>query len=135
MAGILNTIKFDRTDSLTFQEEMIQLGMWGLSLKECGDYYSMDPDDWIEWCNEHPIAEVRHACGKARGIALAGKKLIKQINDGKTMAIMFYLKTQGGFTEKLSLQESVKITHVPPPTIPSDPVEASKVYQRWMKES
>lgn len=140
MSAILEKIsrgKFDRTESLEFQEEMIKLGMSGLSLKECGDYYGLDPDDWAEWCEEHPITEARHSCGRARGIALAGQKLLQEINSGKINAITFYLKTQGNFTEKsiMRLEETLKVSHIPPPPVPKDPVEASKIYQQFMRDS
>jgi hypothetical protein len=132
-----NFVYFDRTESIAFQEEMIQLAMRGLSLKECGDYYGLDPDDWIEWCEEHPIAEARHNCGRARGIALAGQKLLQQISDGKINAITFYLKTQGNFIEKAAdrAEETTKSRHPPFPPIPSDPTEAAKTYQQFMKDS
>lgn len=136
MANVFNVGKFDRTESLAFQEEMVQLAMLGLSLKECGDYYGLDQDDWIEWCEEHPIAQARHSCGKARGLALAGQKLLQEIKAGKIMAIMFYLKTQGNFNEKslMRVEESLKVAHMALPEIPSDPVEAAKVYRAFMAE-
>jgi hypothetical protein len=128
---------FDRTESIEFQAEMVHLGTLGLSLKECGDYYGLDPDDWIEWCEEHPITEARHNCGKARGIALAGEKLMNEIKAGKINAITFYLKTQGNFLEKsaISIEENLKISKIPLPPIPVDPVEAAKVYKQFMQSS
>ena len=137
MSRILASIKFDRKDDLEFQEKMAELGMLGLSLKECGDYFGLDPDDWLEWCEQHPIAEARLNCGKAHGIALAGEKLRAQIKQGKITAIMFYLKTQGNFEEKslMKFETPLKFVHMPPPPIPSDPVEAAKTYQQYMKDS
>ena len=128
---------FKRRTDETFQETMIQLGMAGLSLKDCGDYFGLDPDDWIEWCEENPITEARLNCGKARGIALAGNKLLQQINEGKMSALSFYLKTQGGFTEKtyLQIEETLKASQVKMPEVPKDPIEASKTYQKFMKDS
>lgn len=126
--------KFTREGNQEFYDEMIQLGMCGLSMKECGDYYELDPLDWLEWCKEHPLAESRYNTGKARGVALASQQLLRQIKDGKINAIMFYLKTLGGFSEK-SVIESTTTVHMPPPPIPVDPVEASKAYQRYMQDS
>ncbi len=128
---------FDYRDPPQFYEEVILLSMSGLTIKEIGDYYSRDPDDWIEWCEEHPLVELKVAVGKARGIALAGQKLLQEIKAGKINAIMFYLKTQGQFTEKSSLQidQTLKHAHIPLPPVPVDPVEASKIYQQFMKGS
>ena len=128
---------FNGSDNYEFYEEIVALAMRGLSLKECGDYYSQDPDDWKLWCERHPLTESRHNTGIARGIALAGQQLLRQIKDGKINAIMFYLKTQGNFMEKslYRVEEDLNITHALAPTMPSDPVEASKAYQRFMQDS
>lgn len=129
--------EFDRTDGIKFQEKMVMLGMRGLSLKECGDYFGLDPDDWIEWCKEHPIAEARHKAGKARGIALAGQRLLEQIKEGKINAITFYLKTQGNFTERsvMQIEDAQKNVRIPLPAMPIDPTEAANVYREFMKSS
>ena len=129
--------KWDRTDPPEFYQEIKSLAMSGLSLKECGDFFGLDPDDWIEWCEYHPLTENRWNQGRAIGVALAGQKLIEQIRAGKINAVTFYLKTQGGFTEKqiMRLEESLKVVHPPPPPIPTDPTEAARVYQQFMKDS
>lgn len=129
--------KFTNKDTLEFHKEMEELGMRGLSLKECGEYHGVDEESWDEWCKEHKLTEVSLQRGKSRGLALAGKQLIEQIKQGKIQAIMFYLKTQGNFTEKTisQIEESLKVAHLPIPAIPSDPVEASKTYQAFIKDS
>lgn len=129
--------KFTRQGSREFYDEMVQLGMCGLSMKECGDYYELDPMDWVEWCEKHPLAEASYNTGRARGVALASQQLLRQIKEGKMSAIMFYLKTLGGFTEKsvMELASTTKTINVPPPPMPTDPVEAAKVYAQFMKDS
>jgi hypothetical protein len=130
--------KFNRDPyNLEFYEEMMHLGMRGLSLKEAGEYYGLQPDDWKEWCEENPLTENRLNMGKAKGIALAGQVLLQQIKQGKTNAVTFYLKTQGCFTEKstLNIEESLSVTQMNAPEIPIDPTEASKIYQEFMRNS
>ena len=127
---------FDYRDPPEFYQEVVHLAMCGLSLKEIGCYYSVDDESWQEFCTDHPLVAEKVETGKAKGKALAAQELIKQIKGGKINAIMFYLKTMGGFNEKTVMQlEELKITHMPPPPIPSDPVEASKTYANFMKGS
>ena len=126
---------FDYTASIPFQEEMVRLGMSGLTLKECGEYYGLDEKDWEEFCEENTITELRLRCGHAKAKALSGSQLISQIQSGKINAIMFYLKTQGGFTEKQALQLETTVKDVKMPEFPSDPVEAAKAYQNFIKSS
>lgn len=111
--------------------------MQGLTLKECGDYYAQDAESWAEYCDENKILYVMHDCGIARGIALAGRQLIEQIKAQKLDAIKFYLKTQGSYVEKsqLTIDNYSTPTHIPPPPVPTDAVEASKLYQQFMKDS
>ena len=77
----LSTGVFDGTCNITLQEEVIKLAMCGLSLKECGDYFGIDPDTWQEFCKDNPLTEERHNTGRARGIALAGQKLMNEIKE------------------------------------------------------
>jgi hypothetical protein len=135
--GSLTRGCFDYTENLEFQGEMVDLGMRGLTLKECGDYYGLDPEDWATWCKEHPITALRHNSGKARGIALAGRQLIEEIKRSKIQAIAFYLKTQGDFTEKsvMRLEDETKNVNMPRPPTPTDPVEAAKAYARFIQGS
>ena len=127
---------FDRTDNFEFYNEMLELGKRGLTLKECGEYHSVDAEDWEEWCQQHKFTEVMLRRGKAQGLSLASEKLIEQIKAGKINAIMFYLKTQGNFNEKsvMKIEESLKVAHMALPEVPSDPVEAAKVYRAFMAE-
>ena len=129
--------KFDRTDSVAFYNEMIELGKRGLSLAECGDYHGVLPEDWQEWCEEHKLTEIWHKRGKAQGLALAGEQLLEQIQAGKINAITFYLKTKGTFTEKTvdQLNETLKCPYPTMPTVPSDPTEAASTYRDFMKNS
>ena len=92
--------EFDYRDPPEFYNEVVQLAMSGLTLKEIGEYFCLDPDDWIEFCANHCLVELKFQHGKAKGIALAGARLLREVNAGKINAITFYLKTQGNFTEK-----------------------------------
>jgi hypothetical protein len=128
---------FDYRDPPEFYLEIIQLAMCGLSIEEIGDYYGLDPLDWVEWCKEHPLVENKVNCGKAKGLALAGQELIKQIKQGKVNAMMFYLKTKGSFTEKdlsdVDTQHGQATS--PPELLNLDPTEAAKRYKDWMQNS
>jgi hypothetical protein len=132
---ILTIPEFDRNAGVAFQARMVRLGKCGLTIQECGDYFGLDPKDWAEWCEENPIAEARLKCGKAQAIAAAGEELLSQIELGKINAVIFYLKTQANFTEKSAVQieESLKVMQMP--VVPTDAVEAAKVYQQFMRDS
>ena len=129
--------EFDRNDPPEFYREIVQLAMCGLSMKEIGDYFGVDPLDWIGWCEEHPLVELRFNSGKAKGLALAGQELIKQIRQGKINAMTFYLKTKGSFTEKVTVEsaEGTGKATAPPELIDLDPTEAAKRYKDWMQNS
>ena len=144
MSSTLDNTTYAREDSDAFLEEVIQLGMRGLSLKECGDYYGLDPEEWTKKCEDFPIIEWRHNCGKARGIALAGQKLLNEVKSGKVNAIIFYLKTVGNFEAKAIQQVQTYQVYnheippypvIPLPPIPSDPVEAANVYRDFMQKT
>lgn len=126
--------KFEYKDTFEFYEEMTELGRRGLTLEECGDFHGVSAVDWAEWCALHPLTSLSHKRGKAQGLALAGDKLLAQVEQGKINAVMFYLKTKGSFSEKTV--EEINISHAPqrPPT-PVDPVEAAKAYRAFIQGS
>lgn len=128
--------EFDYRDPPEFYNEVVQLAMSGLTLKEIGEYFCLDPHDWIEFCANHCLVELKFQHGKAKGIALAGARLLREVNAGKINAITFYLKTQGNFTEKQAIQlENITPAPPPMPPVPADPVEAAKTYQHYMQGS
>jgi len=135
---------YAREDDEALLEEMIQLGMRGLSLRECGNYYGVDPKEWADKCEEFPIIGERHNTGRARGVALAGQKLLQEVKGGKVNAIIFYLRTVGNFEEKaLAEAQTYQIVNheippypaIPLPVIPLDPVEAANVYRDFMQKT
>jgi hypothetical protein len=127
--------KYTGKDTPEFYNEMIDLGMRGLSLEECGDYHDLGPLEWAEWCEKHPLTVARHKTGKARGVALAGKELLSQIEAGKINAITFYLKTQGQFTEKQAIPADLPKPTESPSLAGLDPTEAAKRYKDWITGS
>jgi len=128
--------KFTGKDTNEFYDEMVQLGMRGLTLEECGNYHALSPADWSDWCKAHPLTEARYKTGKARGVALAGQELLRQVQQGKINAITFYLKTQGTFAEKATIPVPlVPPAPLPIPTLPTDSTEAARIYKQFMQDS
>ena len=75
--------------------------------------------------------------GKSAAIAIVCGQLRQQINLGNITAIIFYLKTQAGWSEKntLELQSDVKSKNVIYRIDTTDSIEASKIYQSIMTGS
>jgi len=125
---------FERPPTFDFYEEITELGSFGLTLKECGDFYAIESEEWQEFCDEYDYVKTRHRAGRAKALAYAGRELLTQIKEGKLQAIMFYLKTKGTFFEKSILEIENDDMSKLPPLLPVDEVEASKIYQEYMKQ-
>lgn len=129
-----------QTKKLLVNESMIDtvrmLSSRGLTQNQMMDYYGVGDMTWAKYCKAYP--ELRQAIleGKAKTIAEVAGALMKLVRKGNLGAIIFYLKTQGRWRETDKPEE-------PPagkPAVPvftltvNDPVEAAKIYQRWMME-
>lgn len=80
----------------------------GLTDAQIADYFGICPKTLYNFCKRHkPLADALKR-GKSQGIAFVANKLFEKIQDGDTSSIIFYLKTQGGWSEKQELELSSK---------------------------
>lgn len=115
-------------------EEIKELAGRGLTVAEIHTYYGIQKTAWYEKIKEFPEIEDIIKQAKAKKCAIATGILWNHIKNGNVTALIFYLKTQHGWSEKLRIEEeksdnkeldySLKTTN---------PIEASKKYQKIME--
>ena len=114
-------------------EEVKVLSGRGLTQEQIHRYYGWSKDVWYARCKEHPELRDGFYQGKAKTISFVAGKLMELVKKGNLSAIIFYLKTQGRFSEHNLADvpyHDGSIANILPKGI--DPVEASKVYQQVM---
>jgi hypothetical protein len=70
-----------------------------LTLEQIADHLGICRKTLLNKRNEHPEIEASYRKGKARAIAFTSKSLMKNIAAGKEASIIFFLKTQAGWSE------------------------------------
>lgn len=130
--------RFQITDEVL--KEITQLGGLGFTQMQIAAYYGIRQTSWAKLKKERE--EVQLACqkGKYKAVAMVASKLMELVRAGNVTAIIFYLKTQGGWCENKGreieeLPGASKVIDAPKLAIgTTDPIEASKVYQQIMGE-
>ncbi len=88
-----NKIDFD--DSLV--EEYAKLGLTG---NQIADAFGVSRSTISRRKREDDTFDTAFKKGRAKGIAQVSSSLMKQINKGSVRAMMFYLNSRGGWSEK-----------------------------------
>ncbi len=70
-----------------------------LTSEQMADYFGMARSTFYKILEEDQELNGRYKRGKAKAIALSAGKLMKKVQDGNMTAIIFHLKTQGGWKE------------------------------------
>lgn len=114
-------------------EEVKILSGRGLTQEQIYRYYGWSKNTWYDKTKEHPLLYEAIFSGKSKTISFVAGKLMELVKKGNLGAIIFYLKTQGRFSEHI-LPESPPgekdVSTLVSATL--DPVEASKIYQQVM---
>ena len=131
MARNGNTPTFIPTENDIKEVEM--LAGLGLTKYLIQNYFGHSKDVWLK--TEKRCPELRKAFnkGQAKTIGTVSKKLYEQILAGNLQAIIFYLKTRGGGSEKYNPEQDCNITEPVISINVTDPIEAAKIYQQIMK--
>ncbi len=69
-----------------------------LNCEQIGDYFGISHDTFTRIKNRQSEVMRAYKKGKAKAITLMGKTLIDKAQEGDTTAIIFYLKTQAGWS-------------------------------------
>lgn len=112
------------------------LGGLGLTLKDLRYYYGfgMNEGPWFNLLKKHPEVPNAWIEGRAKTVGWVAQQLMNKMKSGNVTAMIFYLKTQGHWIEK----HTVEVTNPEKPDlIPlklgKDPIKATKAYQKIMR--
>ncbi len=103
-------------EPMVFTEEQIkkveELG-GGLTHKQIADYFGIHPDTFNDIKNRQPKVALAYKKGKSDAIDTVRKSLMDKCREGDTSAIIFFLKTQAGWStsdNKNYLKEKLNIS-------------------------
>ena len=75
-----------------------------LNLDQVADYFAISLDNFEKMRKEDPEIMEIYRQGRASTIGRVAKTLVQKALEGDTQSLMFYLKTQGRWTEKLDVE-------------------------------
>lgn len=131
MAKHGKTPTFIPTES-EFKEIQLLAGL-GLTKYLLQNYFDVSRDVWGRAEKRDPELRKAFNRGQARAISRASKKLWDLIEIGNLQAIMFYLKTRAGWSEKYNPELDCNVSEPVISINVTDPIEAAKIYQQIMK--
>jgi hypothetical protein len=117
-------------------EEVKVLSGRGLTQEQIYKYYRVSNATWYNYIQKYPELGNAIAEGRSKTISFVSGKLMELIKLGNLSAIIFYLKTRGGYTEdKIDNDRNLSANNDNPNSLTltvTDPVEAAKIYQKIM---
>ena len=99
--------KITLTDDQILQVEALSAY---LSIEQIADYFGFSEDTFYELKKRDPRVLRAYKKGKAKAIGIVASKLMKLIDQGDVTAIIFYLKTQGGWSTESKSNNIIKIS-------------------------
>ena len=81
-----------------------------LNVDQVAAYFGISKDNFGAMCREDPEIMDVYQQGRARTIGRVAQTLVQKALDGDTQSLMFYLKTQGRWTEKLDVEVKGEVT-------------------------
>lgn len=118
-------------------KEIERMSGLGLTQNQLASYYGISRVTWHKMKNKDERLNFVVKKGKSKAIEIVAGKLMEKINAGNLSAMIFYLKTQAGWTEKnaLVVDNKSKYKKIEYKINTDDPIEASKIYQSIMTGS
>lgn len=109
----------------------------GQTHDEIADFYGVSTTTWHKYKRKYPLLKMHYKKGKSKTKYFVKSKLFELIKTGNLTAIIFFLKTQCGWSEKNSIEIETKVKSKNQVyTIDTmDAIEASKIYQSIMTGS
>lgn len=107
----------------------------GYSHQQLWERYDIAKDTWYNRLKNHPEMAHAYAKGKEEKFTLTVSKLWEKVQEGNLTAIIFVLKTQYRWSEKIGIDindDRAKENEKATLRGVIDPVEASKIYQKIM---
>lgn len=84
-------------------KEVAELAESGLNCEQIAHYFGMGETTFLELRNRDKKVSVAYKMGRSAGLKKATGLLWRKMLDGDTASIIFYLKTQGRWSEKNNL--------------------------------
>jgi hypothetical protein len=137
----LNLKEFKRIGSRPFLEvdlkfltKIEQLAFGGMKTRFIWAYFELTPAEWELYIKGYP--EITRAVdrGRAKGVAFVESKMMQAIGKGDADMIKFYLKSRAEYdtSSTIKVEDNAQSNPVSFKLTVTDPVEASKIYQRLM---
>lgn len=128
--------KIEDKRGFQYTEEMLKeisiLSGKGFTKYQIADYYGIKPNTLSMHIRRFPEIDRAFRKGKSKALALVSTHLFQQIKDGSTVATIFYLKTQAGWSSKTE-EDMIEYDEKPDIKLGTiDPIDASKAYQEIM---
>ena len=81
-----------------------------LNQEQLANYFGMTSNVFTQCVNDDPRLDVAYRTGRAHTISQVAQTLVRKALDGDTQSLIFYLKTQGRWTEKLDVEVKGEVT-------------------------
>ena len=81
-----------------------------LNQEQLANYFGMSSNVFTQCVNDDPRLDVAYRTGRAATISQVAQTLVRKALDGDTQSLIFYLKTQGRWTEKLDVEVKGEVT-------------------------
>lgn len=133
MARNGNTPTFMPTDDDI--KEVYMLAGLGLTKYLIQNYFGHSKDVWLKAEKRTPELKKAFFRGQAKTIARVSGKLHVLIEQGNLQAMIFYLRTRAGWSEKYNPEVDCNVSEPSIAINVTDPIEAAKIYQQIMKGS
>lgn len=75
-----------------------------LNVDQVADYFAISRDNFKKMCKQDPEIMQIYSSGRSTTIGRVAQTLVQKALEGDTQSLMFYLKTQGRWTEKLDVE-------------------------------
>jgi hypothetical protein len=117
MSKSINKNKGGRPKTVLSQkqiEEVSELSQ-SLTIEQIADYLGVGQTTFYEIQKRQPEVSVAYKKGKQKAIKWVSSKLMDKIEQGDTASILFYLKTQAGWSEKqyMDINQTTSMTLQP----------------------
>lgn len=118
-------------------KEIERLSEQRFTQQQMHEYFGIGHDTWYSLVKKHPEMSDIIKRGRAKSYGFVVSKLMQQINDGNITAIIFFLKTQGKWSEscdKRDLDGEFEDKQIASEVVISeDPREAEKQYKKMIE--
>jgi len=105
----------------------------GMSNKQLAEYYGVSEDTWYRYKADNEELDHVVRTAKMRTTSIIASRLVQLCLEDNVPSIIFYLKTQGRWTEAKEIEDDTQNKPIEKTVIKvTDPIEAAKIYEEFM---